>query len=187
GRRGLAGGTVGLLSWLHPLPQPYFIPLWITEYESPRLPVRSQARSDWEALRAGRYFPRLSADALTSQERPLLVAQLNKLRDLANKERVVVYLSAFAREAGGKEIAVFPADVDPNDAQTWLPLLDVLRVLSNCPAQHKLLILDIMRPLADPSLGVLANDVAARVQGALDDVPDPRRLVLCACSPGQTA
>src|ERR1700742_2919483 len=57
----LAGATVGLLSWLHPLPQPYFIPLWITEYESPRLPVRSQARSDWEALRAGRYFPRLSA------------------------------------------------------------------------------------------------------------------------------
>src|SRR5262249_58675780 len=114
----------------------------------------------------------------------LLVARLIKLGNFAKREGVVVFLSAFAGEGGGKEIAVFPADADPNDAQTWLPLIDVLRVLSNCSAEHKLLILDIMRPLADPSLGVLANDVAARVQGALDDVPDPLRLLLCACSPG---
>lgn len=183
----LAGATVGLLSWLQTLPRPYFVPLWVADYKSPQLPVRAQVHPDWRSLRAGRYFPRLGADAFANQERPLLVTQLQNLRSLAGTERAIVYLSAFARGTGDKGIAVFPADADADDPQTWLPLCDVLRALADCPAQHKLLILDIMSLVSDPTLGVLADDVAARVEEVLDEVSDPPRLVLAACSPGQTA
>ena len=45
----------------------------------------------------------------------------------------------------------------------------------------------MMNPLTDARLGLLAHDVAAAVQLDLAAVPDAARLVLCACSPGQTA
>ena len=64
-------------------------------------------------------------------------------------------------------------------------LRDVLAALKACPARDKLLILDIMRPHADPSLGVLDDDVAGAVLRELEGVPDEGRTVLCAASAGQ--
>src|SRR5207244_6082355 len=55
------------------------------------------------------------------------------------------------------------------------------------PAGHKLLILDTMRPLADPRLGVLTNDVASRISQELKAVEDPLRMALLSCSPGQVS
>src|SRR5256885_3189859 len=49
----VAGIIFGLLSWLQPVPRPYFVPIWITEYESRQLPVNAEAEPDREALRSG--------------------------------------------------------------------------------------------------------------------------------------
>src|SRR5260221_600927 len=70
---------------------------------------------------------------------------------------------------------------------TWISFHAVLDGLKACPSKRKLLVLDVARPIADPRLGVLANDVAARIPEALDKVEDPDRLVLCSCSPGQVS
>jgi hypothetical protein len=105
---------------------------------------------------------------------------------------VVLYLSTYA--AGGPgDVYVYPADASPDAPETLLPLRDLLEALRDCPARHKLLILNTFRPLASRGgpgtppgrLGVLNDDVASRIPPALAAVEDPARLVLCACSPGQ--
>src|SRR5688572_11136617 len=69
---GLVGAFVGLLSWVHAVPRPYFLPLWITEYAARPMPFNPQATQDREALRAGGYFERINVQAFASQERRLL-------------------------------------------------------------------------------------------------------------------
>src|SRR5262249_22614691 len=85
------------------------------------------------------------------------------------------------------QVVIFPGDANPDDPGSTLALRALLEALRACRARHKLLVLDIMRPLADARVGVLADDSADRVAADLDAVPDPFRLVLCACAPGQVA
>jgi hypothetical protein len=181
------GVIVGLLSWLRPLPRPYFVPLWITEYESREIPFLPGTRADRDALCQGNYFVQASASALAGQERQQLIQELTALRTRAASDAVVVYLSGRAGCAGRGEVYLLAGDVKIDDVTTRLPLRTVLKLLRDCPARHKLLILDIMWSLTDPWLDVLADDVAAQVPGDLAAVEDPHRLVLCACSPGQVS
>ncbi len=82
---------------------------------------------------------------------------------------------------------VLPADANLNSASSLIPLADVLDALGRCAAKHKLLVLDIMQPLADARLGILGDDVAGRVQDAVEKSNDPNLLVLLACSRGQVS
>ena len=178
------GAIVGLFFWLRPAPDPYFVPLWITEYESPHLPVNAWARQDREALREGQYFSR-HANTFASQELHLLLRELTALKDREGSAPVVVYLSAHARTGPRGEILLLPGTARPDDPRTGLPLARVLEALRDAPAHHKLLILDLRGPAADLLLGPLLDDVAARVPAELEAVADPRRLTLTACAPGQ--
>ncbi len=191
----LLGAIAGLLSWVQPLHRPLFAPLWVANYQSRLMPLISEAAQDRQAIREGGYFPRTLADAYASQERAFLVKDLNTLKNLPPNSPAIVYLTAFAGGSGADEIFVFPADVNPDEIGGRLPLRQVLEGLRDCRSLHKLLILDIMRPVAAMGdlgtppgrLGVLADDVARRVPLELEAVPDPRRLVLCSCSPGQVS
>lgn len=183
----LAGVCAGLLTWLRPVPPPFFVPLWITEYESRLLPVEEQAVPDRTALCTGGYFSRIDENAFASQEGNLLKQDLDALGTRTNAAAVAIYLCAFAGTGEKGDVVLFPADVKPDNYNTRLSLRDVLETVKKSPAQNKLLILDTMRPLADPRLGVLSNDVARHIQQDLAAVPDPQRLVLCSCSPGQVS
>ena len=81
---------------------------------------------------------------------------------------------------------VLPADADPNDPSTWLPLRGLLESFAQSPIRRRLLVLDIMQRVRDPRLDILSGDVAARVEDELKAVPDEGRLTLVSCSPGQT-
>ena len=50
-----------------------------------------------------------------------------------------------------------------------------------------MLVLDIARPLADPGLGIIQDDVADRVDELLRTIRDPKLRILSACRPGQVA
>jgi hypothetical protein len=102
------------------------------------------------------------------------------------EKALVVHLCAHARTREGK-VFLLPANADPDEPGTWLPLAEVVRLLGQCPAAHKLLILDVMRPAADARLGVLVDEVAERVQASLEPPDAPGLLILCACSAGQTS
>jgi hypothetical protein len=183
----LAAGFVGLLFWIKPLPNPAFVPLWVTHYRSAHVPPLAQARRDRLALRRAKFFPRWTEEASAGGERHALVRDLLALDRIGQRDSVVVYLVAHAIRSAKGNVVVLPADVDPDQPQTGLPLEQVLKALKDCPARHRLLVLDIMQPVADPRLGVLADDVAEGIEKEVQAADDPGLLVLCACSAGQVS
>ena len=95
-----------------------------------------------------------------------------ELSRLGADEGVIVYLSAHARLGPEGEVRILRPEARFGHLESELTLRDVLAALKACPSRDKLLILDIMRPHADPSVGVLDDDVAGRVLGELEGVPD---------------
>lgn len=191
----LLGAVVGLLGLLSPVPRPFFVPLDVVNYRSLLMPIPNQGYADRQSMRRENHFPRTLADAYASQDRIFLVKDLGALEGLSAKDTVVVYLACWACAAGRGEIFLFPGDTNPDVPSSRLQLGEALQTLRACPARAKLLILDIMQPLAAANgpaippgrLGVLLDNVSSRVEPELAAVPDPNRLVLCACSPGQNA
>jgi hypothetical protein len=180
----LVAAAVGVLYWLEP-PDPVFMPLCVSDYKLPVLPGAASAAQDCAGLIENSYFVRIEASA-ASQDAARLRQNLSGLKSLQKHDAVVIYLSALAHRDDKGSIQVLPADASPDDPRTWLPLRSVLERLRDCPARNKLLILDIMRPLPQPRLGVLADTVAGAIANELEASPDPHRLALCAAAPGQT-
>jgi hypothetical protein len=179
----LTGVFTGLLFWLRAEPNPLFLPLWVTEQQArqfPPAPWAAQDRAELTALFSHQRAP-------SAQDRHLLLHQLVALAWEDAGDAVVVYLGAQGIREGPGKVAVVAADANPDDPGTRLPLGKVLELLRECPARHRLLILDVMRPLGDPRLGILNEDVAGAVQAEVAAAGDPNLLVLCACAPGQTA
>jgi hypothetical protein len=181
----LAGAVAGIVYWLRPAPRPYFVPLFIPEYTQKQVPVNFQAETDRRALEEGNYFEHQST--FGSQERDSFMGQLAGLKSRPSSDAVVLYVCAFARASEKGEVLLLPGNFNPDDSQTAVRLREALERLRDCPSKNKLLILDTMRPLADSRLGVLANDVAARVVQELKDLNDPHRITLLSCSPGQVS
>jgi hypothetical protein len=175
-----------LLAWplfLRPARPPFFLTIPITEYSELTLPANSLAEQDSDALL--RHFPDRAAKVFYCQERHLLMKELD---DLPNRgdSAVVVHLRAHAVSKDG-DVFLLPGNADLGDPNTWLSLRDVLRSIRKCPARHRLLLLDVMRPIAAAPLGVLADDVAGQVHALLEKDDGDRLLILCACGPGQVS
>jgi hypothetical protein len=150
----------------------------------PQFPVNTLARADSDAL--GEFFTDF-LQAADRQEGALLRRELEALRSRP-AGGLVVHLPALAR-TDGDQVYLLPADSDPDDRRGWLPVADLLRALHDCHARQKVLILDAARPCADARLGILADDVADRLQPLLEQTvaDDPDLFVLLPCSPGQVA
>src|SRR5262249_51250008 len=156
-----------LLTWLHPVRGSFLVPLWITEYESRLLPVNAEANEDRTAFQDGGYFPRIDENAFASQERNLLVQELGDLKN-HTVGPVVVYLSVFAIRDEDGTLSILPADARSNQPGSRIPFRKVLQDFGKCPVHEKLLILDLMRPVASARIGVLNNDAAALVESDVD-------------------
>ncbi len=193
----MLGAFLAWLLFLRPTPSPAFLSFSITQYTDPRWPVNALAEQDSQHLLAPFQASQGLGESLfrkprrgemfTSQVRLRLVEELKKLRDHQDRgQAVIVHLACLARTDAQGEVFLLPADAKPDDPETWVALRDVLGWVEACPARNKLLILDVMRPVADPRLGILANDVAGRVQDLLEK-KKPTYFVLGACSRGQVA
>jgi hypothetical protein len=183
----LSGILAAVLLYPRALPQAHFVALGIDQYRDERLPAPLWTGRDCAALRRVGWKDQ---NAFTSQERGLLVQELKNLgRSQPKDQPLVVYLCARAVVAEDGGVAVLPGDCRLDDPATWLPLADVLESLRACPVQHKLLLLDLAQPCAEPRAGVLTNDVPERLEAELRTAADqdPHLQVLCACSPGQVS
>ena len=180
----LGGAVAAWLLFVKPVQSPYFLTIPVSEYTSADLPANAFAEQDSDALLKHFTENDRGKKAFESQTRDRL---LRELRGLEGKSDVplVVHLRAHALWRDGK-VYVLPGDADVDDPSRWLPLGEILQALSQCKSSHKLLILDLTRPLADASLGILTDDVAAHVQDVLEAEP-PSFLILCACSRGQVS
>ncbi|MFO0947238.1 MAG: hypothetical protein U1D30_15055, partial [Planctomycetota bacterium] len=183
----VCGVIVGMLFWVSPIPRPYLSSIWITQYENRLFPVFHGGENDRRAIQNEQFFPGRLESAYTYQEKAPLLADIEAIESLTDRDPLVVYLSSFAACDVDGTIFLYPGDADPDDPDTRVPLRRVLQALERSPCPRKLLVLDVMRPVADARLGILFNNVADNLEKELAAVPDPRRLVLCACSPGQIA
>jgi hypothetical protein len=180
----VVGALVAVLLLLRPAHLPDFLACCITQYDDPRLPVNGQAEQDREALSALPWSRAVNLFAV--QEADALKREFASLENKGSNS-LVVYLSAHVLTDAKDALYLLPARAELDNPATWLPLAPLLANLQNCPAKHKLLILDTLRPLADPRRGVLSNDVAERLQAATAPLEEHGWLVLCSCSPGQVA
>lgn len=175
-------GIGALLALIQPGPSPHFLPLVVTEYDSPTLIAPAASRRDGEQL--CKLFDEVATPTWTSPSR---ADMLRRLADLTAPEDAVVYLSAHALVAATGEVAILPADAVPDDPRTWLPLTEILLRLKRSPSRRQLLILDIMHSGLVNRWGAPPGEVARALPAALAAVPDERRLTLTACAPGQAA
>src|SRR5262249_43200532 len=147
-----------------------FLSITVTEYEPPFPPIPF-ANQDKEALLQPFLNRREAFESQEAEDR--LSKELHALEE-RKEDAVVVHLCAYGL-CRDNDVYIVPAKTDPNVPSLKLPLRQVLNLVGKCPAKHKLLILDIMRPLAEPRLGILSNPVAERTQAILkereDDLP----------------
>lgn len=181
----LVGVAAGMLRWIAPSPSPRFVPLWVNEYRSPLVIDNDAAELDRRAIQNGRYFQCVSACAVGSLERHRILQELAALEKLTADDAAVVYLSAYAVHDADGSLSLLPADFVPGDVRSQLPLTDVLKQIQRCPAKGKLLVLDLMWPLAEAGRSSLSQTAGVAAAKELDELHDPNLYVLCAASPGQ--
>ncbi len=189
----LTGLVLLLLRLIVPNPATEFVSIWTTDYTDRALPADPTAPRDEQAFRQALGG---QSQNLTTLSGPDDLATLQaRLKPVKTDQPVVVCVSALARtgrvegdapRTDAERILLLPAGATV-DHLTGTPLRSLLEALKACPSRQKLLILDLMRPLASPERGVLRDDVADALPRELEAVPDRGRLVLSACAPGQVA
>ena len=81
---------------------------------------------------------------------------------------------------------MLPAEAERDKPAQWVDIQDVYGALKECPARHKLLVLDLAHGLVDPRWGALSDRVAETLEADLEQNPPPFP-ALCSCSAGQTS
>ncbi len=179
--------AIGTLGWLVGTPQTHFVSCWVTKFRDPAIPPNPAAQCDRSALRRGNFFVRSDVASMPIQSRFLMTQQLDALAENSRSESVVLYVATYAIVDADGRIVLLTSDYNPGQPDSGLRLSQVLRSLKKSPARHKLLVLDVCWPNLLPGVTGGAGDVAAALPKELGAVADAHRLVLCSCSPGQTA
>ncbi|CAN5641552.1 hypothetical protein BH11PLA2_BH11PLA2_15740 [soil metagenome] len=103
-----------------------------------------------------------------------------------DQDRIVIYFGGHAREIDGKAYLV-PAEGDPDDASTLIPVEELYAKIAACKAQQKVLLWDVCR--FNPGIGSTragSEPMSKALEAALHKVP-PGVQVVTSCSEGQNA
>ena len=180
----LAGVGIGLLYWLTPPRAVAVLPVSITAGPGGSGPV-PWAEQDRAAFAETNLLGRpLVAGANPSRDQIRL--RFAALAKTPRSQPVVIHLAAPAAVDAAGGVFLLPADAIGDSPRNRLTLVELLAAVRDCPARHKLLILNLTPLGVDPLLAAPAGDLSVGVFAALDAVPDDNRLSLVACGPGQT-
>jgi hypothetical protein len=175
------GGLAGLWFWIARATPPRLVTVPVSEYTDPSWPANPWAEQDSDLLCGLAAFPD-HRKGFNFQERDRLIGLLESLRGDV-KTPLVLHLSALACSRGDV-VYLLPGQARPDNPATWLSLTEALDAFDKCSARHKLLLLDVARPVADPVRGPLVDDVSDRVHATLSK-PGRGFLVLASCGPGE--
>jgi hypothetical protein len=154
----------------------------VTEYTDPAVPPNAFAVQDCKLLE--QIFPR-ATQRYGQQSVAALLEEGSALQTHDNEtDPLVVYLCAPAW-ADGDDVYLVSTDAQLGDRASALSLRRFLDEVLTKYRGPKLLLLDVMRPVASPYSGVLANRTAERIRSIVEQAAIRKLLVLTACKPGQ--
>ena len=179
----LIGAIAAWFLQIRPFKEPTFLSISLTSYNHD-FPVNAFALADSNALLKD--FP----DGFTARDNQPKNQLLTAPESVADKEDrgLVVHLCGFARidrSNGPEKLCLLPGDASRNDPSTWIPMDQILDILRKCRAPHKLLLLDITRPLTDLRRDLHTEDIAERFKDLFEAVDNGSLQVLCAALPGR--
>lgn len=181
----LAGVGIGLLYWLSPPREVVVLPVSITTDPREGGPV-PWGEQDRAALASLNLLGRPLDDASANPSRDQIRLRFAALAKTPRPQPVVIHLAAPASVDGTGGVYLLPADPSGDSPRNRLTLAELLAAVRDCPARHKLLILNLTQPAEDPLFVPPSGDLSAAIFSTLESVPDGNRLVLVACGPGQT-
>ena len=183
-----AGVAVGLITWVRDEPAPFLLSIPVAEYE--QWPSNPWAQKDAEGLKAA--LPKPDHGFIPTQSQSQeggLEREIEALEERAKKssgQPVVVHLNALA-VADGDAVSVLLSKAVPGRRDgLWVPLDNVLKAVARMNG-NRLLILDL-RPVAEPRLGQLGNELAKALHKTLAAQEQAQQLpflVAAFCAPGE--
>jgi Mg-chelatase subunit ChlD len=192
---------VGAFMWMvfFRLAKTPLLVLAATEYVSPALLPNAWAQEDADrfvALETEQQVRLHSVLYRAAPEEPLVGFQ--ELRDEMKKyargwwkrKTMIVYLSMHGAVNEKGEPCLIPPGSPPLDSRKWLTLREVIDYLfppdvrESLP-RNKLLILDCNRMDSNWRIGLLANDLAARLPTVVEEAAIPGLAILSSAGPGQ--
>ena len=180
------GSLLGLVSSFRSRPYPAFLPIVVGRI-FPSGPTVAFAEADLAALARPGLFARTIGDPTLLGPTETIARRLERLDAVSSRESLVVLLVAPARVGPDGQVQVLGTGSRGDEPDLWIPLREILARVLACPARNRLVLLDLMRPMADPITGILADDAPARIGHAVDAAtPSGKDLfVLSACEAGQ--
>jgi hypothetical protein len=121
----VAAIVVFLLPYLRPPARVTLVPLFVPPYRGAPPDALAWRAQERDALTEGSLFFS-TAQPVGSLSQQALLQELSERRE---GHALVYYISALARTGPGGKVCLLPADADPLDPATWLPLARVLEVM----------------------------------------------------------
>jgi hypothetical protein len=179
----VTGAGIGVLSWLSPPQQPAVLPVAITT--NPNGGPTAWFEQDRAVLAGGELLGRPLDDWAANPNRDQIRLRFRALAKAQRSRPVVVYLAAPASvdDAGG--VFLRPADNLGDHPRNRLSLAELLAAFKDCPAKHRLLILNLTQPTDEPLFAQTQSELSSAVFKTLEASADSGRLCLVSCSPGQ--
>jgi hypothetical protein len=179
----VAGVCVGLLFWLAPPPAPAVLPLVITvDREGLMIPGIEEDRL---ALSVAGVLGRPLDDWNANPSRDQIRLRFKALVQAPRSQPLVAYLASAADVDAAGAVFLLPADRVGDHPRNRLTLSELLVSFRDCPARHRLLILNLIPPSTDPLNSSRPGLLSEAVFQALEETADPGRLCLVNAGPGQ--
>ncbi|UUO06649.1 carboxypeptidase-like regulatory domain-containing protein [Blastopirellula sp. J2-11] len=176
----LIGAFVGTLAWFRAQPRTHFVSCIVTRFGQLDVQDRTAHDADLKAMIASGYFTDGGKASRGILHRGQLIERFLNLRKAAKDETVIVYLSSYATLQEDGDVDLVPSDW--NLSEGGASLAQLMSALRDCPAQQKLLLLDIA-PFS------LTDNQATGVQTAaasiIEQLDDPHLAVLFSCGSEQ--
>lgn len=182
----IAGTLAALVSMIRPLKAPFFVPIWVTQYDSWLLPIQTYSEQDRVAILDSDIFDRERSTELSNPTQIVLRGALEQLAAQSDHDSIVIYINGLTA-VDERGLCLLPSDADPLDPSTFIPIRDILKAIAKCSARHSLIVFDVQRSFSDPRIGIYHDGINERLLDELKAVPDEGRLVLFSASSGQWA
>ncbi|TWT38384.1 carboxypeptidase-like regulatory domain-containing protein [Blastopirellula retiformator] len=177
---GLLGAMAGALAWFRAQPHTHFVGCIVTRFGQLDVQDRTAHDADLRAMIAAGYIHDTGKASRGVMHRGELIERFLNLRKSAKNETVVVYLSSYATLQEDGDVSLIPSDWDLSDGGASLAQL--MSALRDCPAERKLLLLDITPFSLSKNE---ATGVPTAAHKIIEQLNDPNLAVLFSCSPGQ--